>query len=240
MKNNKGYYSWIHSMKNAAMQSHFNGQKMLNEATEVEPTTEASLRRAGVDDEGIAIYKQILAQKQEMASRDVKVKPEPGAEGPAKGPMSADVYAMKKSGMDAKPVTDDLTGDGVADAQDVAADARDWRMDHRGGERRRFSKAVMTAAKQDVKYKPSGTNLRTQLNDLIKALEMRETGQHGELSVYHRGLLKAHDEAVRNMSENQAADIAAEYADEMLGAGHGARSMRFESVNQVISRLLNG
>jgi len=35
MKNNKGYYSWIHSMKNAAMESHFNGQKMINEAKEV-------------------------------------------------------------------------------------------------------------------------------------------------------------------------------------------------------------
>jgi hypothetical protein len=32
MKNNKGYYSWIHSINNAALQSQFKGQKMLNEA----------------------------------------------------------------------------------------------------------------------------------------------------------------------------------------------------------------
>lgn len=31
MKNNKGYYSWIHAMKNAAMESQFKGHKMLNE-----------------------------------------------------------------------------------------------------------------------------------------------------------------------------------------------------------------
>ena len=31
MKNNKGYYSWIHSMKSAAVESHMKGQQMLNE-----------------------------------------------------------------------------------------------------------------------------------------------------------------------------------------------------------------
>lgn len=31
MKNNKGYYGWIHSMKNAAMESQFKAQQMLNE-----------------------------------------------------------------------------------------------------------------------------------------------------------------------------------------------------------------
>ena len=34
MKNNKGYYSWIHSMKQAAMESHFKGRKMLSEQKE--------------------------------------------------------------------------------------------------------------------------------------------------------------------------------------------------------------
>ncbi len=34
MKNNKGYYSWIHSMKQAAMESHLNGRKMLSEQKE--------------------------------------------------------------------------------------------------------------------------------------------------------------------------------------------------------------
>ncbi len=32
MKNNKGYYSWIHSLKQAAMQSHTKGAEMLSEA----------------------------------------------------------------------------------------------------------------------------------------------------------------------------------------------------------------
>lgn len=35
MKNNKGYYSWIHSLKNAAMQSQHKGFEMLKEAREM-------------------------------------------------------------------------------------------------------------------------------------------------------------------------------------------------------------
>ncbi len=34
MKNNKGYYSWIHSMKQAAVESHLKGHKMLSEQKE--------------------------------------------------------------------------------------------------------------------------------------------------------------------------------------------------------------
>jgi hypothetical protein len=34
MKNNKGYYSWIHSLNQAAMQSQQNGFRMINEANE--------------------------------------------------------------------------------------------------------------------------------------------------------------------------------------------------------------
>lgn len=34
MKNNKGYYSWIHSMKQAAVESHLKGRKMLSEQKE--------------------------------------------------------------------------------------------------------------------------------------------------------------------------------------------------------------
>lgn len=45
--------------------------------------------------------------------------------------------------------------------------------------------------------------------------------------------------AHRDEDEDEAADIAAEYADEMLGAGHGSLSVRFEDINKKISKMLN-
>lgn len=49
MKNNKGYYSWIHSMKNAAMESHFIGQQKLNEAKEASQGKKRQLNEARED-----------------------------------------------------------------------------------------------------------------------------------------------------------------------------------------------
>lgn len=50
MKNNKGYYSWIHSMKNAAMESHFKGKQMINEAKEVSQGKKKQLNEAREDE----------------------------------------------------------------------------------------------------------------------------------------------------------------------------------------------
>lgn len=240
MKNNKGYYSWIHSMKNAAMESHFKGKQMINEATETERITKETMKRAGGD---FDTYQEILRAKQEAAARELpkeRTVDDLGSQGPSRGPIAADAYAMARSGMGSnnlEPV--DVDGDGDADAKDVEADGRDWKMNHTGIERKPFSKAARLSAEQPAKY-GEGKNLRQRLQDLATALDMRERGQHEELSQYHKGLLGLHDTAIRDLEKNRKADMSAEHAEEMLGAGHGPLGLRFESVSQKISRLLNG
>ncbi len=130
MKNNKGYYSWIHSMKNAAMESHFNGQKMLKEAREDDYDPEVAARiaalRSGRASEIEALRQRTAeieaAQRAEIMSG--RISPVSAGGESAKKEAKAHARAMKKSGLskDVKPA-DDLTGDGVADAQDVAVDA---------------------------------------------------------------------------------------------------------------------
>lgn len=246
MKNNKGYYSWIHSMKNAAMQSHFNGQKMLNET-------------AGEDDERfdpkvarkIALSRKIRSsgekaklqsELQRSAAEEERMRQEimnPSTEN--EGDMDIDARAAHRYAMGQKDLeVADVTNDGVKDAQDVVADVQDGKVDHQDS---RFTahlpKAQRVAVRQPTKF---GKNipLSQRFRDIATALDMRERGQHGELSQYHKELLGIHDAAIRSFAENQAAETAEEYADEMLGAGHGPLGVRFESVNQKISRLLNG
>jgi len=193
MKNNKGYYSWIHSMKNAAMESHSNGQRMLNEAREDDYDPEVAARLAALRAASAAEIEELKrasAQKEtEQRSEIMRGRLSPVSTGgeSAKKEAKAHERAMKKSGLskDVKPAGD-LTGDGVADAQDVAVDASN------------------------------------------------------------------------NVMGDEMADIAAEYADEMMGAGHGPLSVKFteenedesneeeipeiriESVNQKISRFFKG
>jgi hypothetical protein len=117
MKNTKGYYSWIHSLKAASVEAHFKGKVMLEESMQL-GINPADLQRA---------------QQELMTSSD-------GPGRPPKGPhidpkfagdvkkTSAEIYAeilAAKKAKDAMPTQVDMTGDGKVDALDVAVDARD-------------------------------------------------------------------------------------------------------------------
>jgi hypothetical protein len=192
MKNNKGYYSWIHSMKNAAMESHFNGQRMLKEAREDDYDPEVAARiaalRSGRASE-MEAHRQRTAEIEAAQRAEImsgRISPVSAGGESAKKEAKAHARAMKKSGLskDVKPAGD-LNGDGIASAQDVRIDTTD------------------------------------------------------------------------NVMGNEEADMSAEFADEMMGAGHGPLGIRFEvegkpqkeeenqeirieSVNQKISRFFKG
>ena len=250
MKNNKGYYSWIHSMKNAAMESHFNGHKMLNEsknkinddsdpADKYDPKIAAEIARSRQGKASELASELERSKRAEAAQRAEAMRPlsldvEGDEELPDVG-VQAHRRAMRKD-----LEVEDLNGDGIKDAQDVVADTEDGVMGNRlpaGIPKAQWHAARATGNLQGYGETPG---LHQRLRDLRTALNMRELGQHGELSQYHRALLSAHDEALRNSQRDAEGDLAAEHADEMLGAGHGPLGVRFESVTQKISRMLNG
>ncbi len=255
MKNNKGYYSWIHSMKNAALESHFKGREMINEAKKrtddnsdsedrYDPKIAAELaklrqERAGQFTSELERSRRAEEAQKAEAMRPLSLDVEGAEELPDVG-IQAHRRAMRKD-----LGVEDLNGDGVKDANDVVADGQDGVM---GNQRipAGLPKAQWAAARgiQGTKGLGEIPGTHQALRDLTLALDMRSKGEHGELSKYHKQLLKIHDQAARDASisreRNVRADAAAEHADEMLGAGHGPLGLRFESVNQKISRLLNG
>jgi hypothetical protein len=125
MKNTKGYYSWIHSLKAASVEAHFKGKVMLEES--ILAKTKIGINPADLQ----------RAHQELMTSSD-------GPGRPPKGPhinpeyktdatkTSAEIYAeilASKKTRDAKPTGVDITGDGQVDANDVAADAEDNNME---------------------------------------------------------------------------------------------------------------
>jgi len=117
MKNNKGLYSWIHSLNEAAIQSHMKGIKMLNEEIRG-PHFLFSKYRPETKDDLAALQDAIAQLKREGTTRETIEL----ADG------DPDVYAKilaKKQGYDdslkpdlAPPETD-LDGDGDVDGNDV-------------------------------------------------------------------------------------------------------------------------
>ena len=117
MKNNKGFYSWIHSLNEAAIQSHMKGIKMLNEEKSG-PHFLFSKYRPETKDDLAALQDAIAQLKREGTTRETIEL----ADG------DPDVYAeilAKKQGYDdslkpdlAPPETD-LDGDGDVDGNDV-------------------------------------------------------------------------------------------------------------------------
>jgi hypothetical protein len=125
MKNNKGYYQWIHSLKAASVEAHFKGRAMLEESLQ---SGLGKGKPVGVNPADLEKAHQEL-----MTSTD-------GPGRPPKGPhidpkfagdvkkTSAQIYAeilAAKKAKDSMPTQVDMTGDGKVDAQDVAADAKD-------------------------------------------------------------------------------------------------------------------
>jgi len=129
MKNNKGYYNWIHTLNAASVEAHLKGQLMLEQS--MQPSR-------GKNIVGINPADLEKAHKDLMTSVD-------GPGRPPKGPhinpefpadvtkTSAQIYAeilAAKKAKDLQPTNVDITGEGQVDASDVAADASDNEIDN--------------------------------------------------------------------------------------------------------------
>jgi hypothetical protein len=125
MKNNKGYYNWIHGLKAASVEAHFKGKVMLEESSL------AKSKPVGVNPADLE-----KAHKELMTSTDGPGRPPKGPHIDPKFPgdvakTSAEIYAeilASKKAKDAQPTQVDMTGDGQVDANDVAQDAQDGNM----------------------------------------------------------------------------------------------------------------
>jgi len=142
MKNNKGYYSWIHSMKNAAMESHFKGRKMINESMsdeEYEKLPQAERIRLAGGDADLFLQmqaakeakrkkplersaKEEIARKQEIMSPRAKRLRELEDSEDERAADAAAMRSLQPKDKDLEPAGD-LNADGMANAQDVAIDA---------------------------------------------------------------------------------------------------------------------
>jgi hypothetical protein len=202
MKNNKGYYSWIHSMKSAAMDSHTRGQQML---------TEATAKKKAFDPRAFETHETrgpVAHGKPEVDPTAVRL----AAQELAKTPTSA--HSIELAG------------------GDVGAYTTLRRMKHaeKLGE--------LNKARGPVDEKPAG-----DVEDVV-ADAQDGTMADPDGSEYHYpegGRIPSYPLAAqaRQETEDIEADIAAEYADEMLGAGHGPLNVRFESLNHKIAKILN-
>ena len=229
MKNNKGYYNWIHSMKNAAMESHFNGQKMLTEAkrsmggghmTERGQRSQSHEERAaagigrllrdiGISDETIkANLPKILG-----AGKETSMKPEDfvGYEGtdPSYENLKFDpaVYAELKAEKEAEDLkVPDVTGDNVTNVDDVIAknklDNADGVQDTKVGPK--FTNPIGAEARLEMGFGVPGDE------ELAAKLKQPEVEQDEDEDYWRRTMM----------------------ADE--------NTVMKESLNQKISRLLKG
>lgn len=126
MKNNQGYYSWIHSLKAASMESHFKGKKMLQEAKEM---------KLGFKPEEMQKAHQELMTQTDGPGRPPKgphINPEyPGDVSKTPHEIYQEIRAQKDSkSKDAAPTDQDVDGSGKpGTANDVAADFVDMEKD---------------------------------------------------------------------------------------------------------------
>lgn len=141
MKNNKGYYSWIHSMKNAAMESHFKGQQMINEEKAKKVSFDASKFAASmpkgpvahgkpdIDPNVIKAAAQVLAKEPttphsiSLAGGDpaeyAKIRREKHAE-KLKNVSQAKTHSSEPYDHDLEPSKVDVNMDGNVDGEDSA------------------------------------------------------------------------------------------------------------------------
>jgi hypothetical protein len=128
MKNTKGYYSWIHSLKAASVEAHFKGKVMLEESLQ----SGLAKTKVGINPADLQRAHQELMTSSDGPGRPPKgphINPEYKADATK---TSAEIYAeilASKKTTDAKPTGVDITGDGQVDANDVAADAEDNNME---------------------------------------------------------------------------------------------------------------
>lgn len=134
MKNNKGYYSWIHSLNAASIDAHLKGKKMLAEQKQRKQNLmEEGLRPSGYEGASAMFAKErpadVLVRKQDVGQTSDEIYKKLRAEKEALG----DLHKLSPEGIAAvnqllsknlQPTDVDVTGNGVADANDVRADAQ--------------------------------------------------------------------------------------------------------------------
>jgi hypothetical protein len=140
MKNNKGYYSWIHSMKNAAMESHFKGRQIINEEKAKKasfdaakfaasmPTGPVAHGKPDIDPNVVRAAAQVLAKEPTTphsislaggdAAEYAKIRREKHAEKLKDVSQAQAHYASEPYQHDLKPTHHDVDMDGDVDAED--------------------------------------------------------------------------------------------------------------------------
>jgi len=135
MKNIKGYYSWIHSLKQASIEAHIKGHKMrhLNETVgeddaAPEPMSQGAmdLRDGGQGDPGEFNIHRHGLDLEHFKNLEQKMRAEEGGNVPSAEHMFAAYQAARRgktdqrSGRELRPVESDLNNDGDIDGEDQA------------------------------------------------------------------------------------------------------------------------
>ena len=138
MKNIKGYYSWIHSLKQASLQSQMKGFKMkyLNETTgeddaAEEPMSQGTMdvRDGGQGDPGEFNIHRHALDLEHFKELEQKMRAEEGGKVPSAEHMFAAYQAARRgktdlrTGRELRPVESDLNSDGDIDGEDQAVAA---------------------------------------------------------------------------------------------------------------------
>jgi hypothetical protein len=207
MKNNKGYYSWIHSMKNAAMESHFKGQQQLNESSDAEIKKAIEADRTGRASSEAAKIAQLLKQSQELEARQRaeimqgRLSRVPTGGESSRAEARAHASAMRKTQVrDVQPV--DTNMNGIVSAADVVAHNK---LDFADGSPDTHLPIPEAPATQSSSMDPHLVNASI-LEKTAHALRERAAGRHHTLSDEHKHLLAAHDQAHRDLSAEREAE----------------------------------
>lgn len=166
MKNNKGYYSWIHSLNEAALNSHQRGQRMINEAKEVSKGKKKQLNESREDDkwEGPNLPREEFAnlakQIADLLKQDGGITPESIERAGGDPAEYARIRDLK---------VNDANNDGIKDASDVVAannlDAADGVQDTKVKVGPRFTNPLAAQARLEMGHGVEGDEeLAAKLN----------------------------------------------------------------------------
>lgn len=129
MKNNKGYYNWIHDLKAASVEAHVKGKVMLEESMQ----SSLGKTKLGVNPADLEKAHQELMTSTDGPGRPPKgphINPQfPADVSKSSAQIYAEILAAKKA-KNLQPTDVDITGEGQVDASDVAADASDNEIDN--------------------------------------------------------------------------------------------------------------
>lgn len=220
MKNNKGYYSWIHSLNEAAIKSQYEGQRIINEAKEVSKGKKKQLNENRKDDnwEGPNLpreeFYKLAKQISDLLKQDGGITPESIERAGGDPAEYAKIRDLKVK---------DANNDGIVNVSDVVSannlDAADGVQDTKIGPR--FTN-------------PLGAQARLEMGH---GVEGDEELARGEEPLHVR---KARDaEMERRYQEEEDGRLAGlpDFENKPAWRGMGKA---FESINRKIGKMING